>query len=102
MARRFESAGIRDQSLYRRSGDGADAGDRRQAAHVFVALCLRNDGTFEFVDLISQAVDLIGNRHQGEACRCGQSSIFTVPHDGHQRRNAGKAAGRDDAQFGTE
>ena len=59
----------------------------------------RNDGTFELEDLISQGVDLIGNRHQGEACRCGQSSIFTFPHDGHQRRNAGKAAGRDDAQL---
>ena len=78
-----------------------DAGDRRQAAHVFVALCLRNDGTFELEDLISQGVDLIGNRHQGEACRCGQSRVSspsrTMVISAATRWEA--LAGRDDAQF---
>ncbi len=30
--------------------------------HAFIALRFRNDGTFEQVDLVSQGVDLVGNR----------------------------------------
>ena len=69
VARRFESAGIRNQSLYGRSGDGPDAGGsssrRRMSSSRFASVTMA--WSFELEDLISQGVDLIGNRHPGRS-----------------------------------
>lgn len=71
VAPRLKPAWIRNQGLYRRRGDGTNPGNRHQSAHAFIALRFRNDGTFEQVDLFGQGIDLIDNRREGEACRCG-------------------------------
>lgn len=71
VAPRLKPAWIKNQGLYRRRGDGTTPGNRHQSAYAFIALRFRNDGTFEQVDLFGQGVDLIDNRREGEACRCG-------------------------------
>ena len=75
VARRFESAGIWNQSLYGRSGDGADAGDRRQPPRGLVGL----GGGFKLpvdrLDCFVERIDLSDERSEGEAHAVGNHDL---------------------------
>lgn len=60
MAAGFEPAGIRNKRLDGRGRDRTEARYRGQTPHILVAPCPGDNRPFEFVDLLDQRLDLIG------------------------------------------